>query len=162
MAIRTCPACGRQFGAVNRGHICKSGTTIDALAERSLPTFLPIVHRVRAHLESLPGVSDRLIVDPLERVVQFKHRRTFAMLTPRTKWTALSISLDRRVGVARWSRKIIEHPCGYHHVINLVDVDAIDDEILEWLTEAYDSALIERMAEPSGGDLMVPDDVDLW
>lgn len=162
MAIWTCPSCDRRFGATNRGHICKPGTTVEELASRSIPTFRPIVDRVRDHLETLPDADERLIVDPLDELVQFKHRRVFAMVRPKTKWTALSISLERRVDSPRWSRKIVEHPGGFHHVVNLHDVSNIDDEILDWLTEAYDPSLIDRMAEPTEGDPMVPDDVDLW
>ncbi len=59
---------------------------------------------------------------------------------------------------ARFSRKVQEHPGGYFHVLNVVDPDEIDDEVREWLTEAF---LGEQPDEVLGND-MVPDDVDIF
>lgn len=163
MAVWTCPDCDRRFGAKGRGHICKPGTTIDELAERSLPSFRPIVDRVQQHLESLPPTdAGELIVDPLDKLVQFKHRKTFVMVRPMTKWSALSFNLERRVESGRLSRKVVDQGGTFHHVVNVYDATELDDEILEWLTEAYDPSLVDRQAAASDGDPMVPDDVDIW
>ncbi|MEM1332817.1 MAG: DUF5655 domain-containing protein [Actinomycetota bacterium] len=164
MATWTCPECDRRFSARGRGHICKPGTTIDELAERSIPTFRPIVERVREHLESLPPLDDELIVDPLDSLVQFKHRKVFAMVRPMTKWSAVAFHLDRRVESDRLSRKVVDQGGVFHHVVNVHTVEELDEQLLEWLTEAYDPSLVDRQARPSADDPMVPDDVDadLW
>ncbi|MEL6891050.1 MAG: DUF5655 domain-containing protein [Actinomycetota bacterium] len=164
MATWVCPDCNRTFGSPGRSHICKPGSTLEELADSSIPTFRPIADRVIEHLRSLPGADEELIVDPLDELVQFKRDAMFAMLRPMTKWSALSFNLHRTLDSGRLSRKVIEQrgSTKRFHTINLHDVDEVDDEILGWLTEAYDPTLTDTAPGPSDGDPMVPDDVDIW
>ena len=39
------------------------------------------------------------------------------------------------------SRKVIEHGRRYYHVVNVRRVDEIDEQLLEWLTEAWETDL---------------------
>lgn len=54
-------------------------------------------------------------------------------------WVALGFSLDRQLQSARLSRKVIAHGGRYHHVVNVRDATEIDDEMREWLTEAWEA-----------------------
>ncbi len=158
----TCPKCSRTFGGRGRSHICKPGTTLDELAARSIPTFRPIVDRITAHLDSLPDADDELIVDPLDKLIQYKRRSVFAMVRPMTKWSAVSFNLPHRLVSPRLSRKVNDQRGTFHHTINVDDPDDVDEELLEWLAEAYEVNGVGRGPAPAAGDPMVPDDVDLW
>lgn len=164
MSVWTCPDCNRRFGSQGRGHMCRPGTTLDELADRSIATFRPVAERIVAHLQALPEASDELIVDPLDNLVQFKRGAMFAMLRPMTKWTAVSFNLLRTLDSGRLSRKVVSQrgSAKRYHTVNISSVEQVDDELLAWLTEAYDPSLGDDAPKPSDGDPMVPDDVDLW
>ncbi|HSL57302.1 MAG TPA: DUF5655 domain-containing protein [Acidimicrobiales bacterium] len=158
MTVWTCPNCGRDFGARGQGHDCRPGLTIDEYAARALPFFRPIYDRIEARLRPLDG---DLIIDPIDKMVLFKHGGTFATVTSMTKWVAIGFSLRRKLSSDRLSRKVGEYGSKYHHVVNLTDPDEVDDELLEWLEEAF-HASVGRAPHPDGEDGdMVPDDVDV-
>jgi Domain of unknown function (DUF5655) len=157
----TCPLCRRDFGAVGRNHTCDPGLTIDEFFDRSPAYVAPVFRRVRDHLadvDATVGTGD-LIVDPLATKVLFKNGPTFCILEVKTKWTAVGFVLHRKLSSGRLSRKVLDYGEKFYHVINVVDVDEIDDEFCEWLTEAYHVGVSAR---PSPHDPMVPDDVDIW
>jgi hypothetical protein len=129
--------------------------TIDAHAARALPAFRPIFDRIEARLRSLDG---DLIVDPIDKMVLFKHGGTFATLTSMTKWVAVGFSLRRKVASPRLARKVQGYGAKFHHVVNLVDPNDVDSELLDWLEEAFYASV--GATGPAGADL-VPDDVDV-
>ncbi len=151
-----CEDCGRSFGRQERRHDCRPGVTIEEFLAGALPEAKPIFTRITAHLQSLDGGD--LIVDPLESKVLFKNGPVFAILNAMKKWTALGFTVRRRIDSDRFSRKVTEYNGRYHHVLNLTDAPQVDDEVLEWLTEAFygDASPVD-----AAGDPMVPDDIDL-
>lgn len=161
MATWTCPNCDRTFGQKGRGHICKPGITVDEYLSEALPITGPIHERILDHVTTLDG---DLIVDPLDAGIMYKHDAMFAMITSKTKWVALTVQLPRKLESGRVSRKVVDYGNLFSHVFNLTDPDQIDDEMCDWLTEAF----FRRTpgmgpgdeASPSS-DPMVPDDVDL-
>ena len=62
--------------------------------------------------------------------------------------------MRRKITSKRFSRKVIEYQGKFHHVINLTDADQVDEQLLEWLTEAF------YRGDPPSLDPMVPDDID--
>ncbi len=155
----TCPNCNRTFGAKGRSHMCKPGTTVEELASRSVDTFLPVYERINSHLRAVDAEhGGEMIVDPLDKLVQFKNGPVFAMIRPMTKWSALSFHLLRHESSGRMSRKVQDYGGKFFHTINLADADEVDDEILEWLTEAYLAA--SPSTSGASSDPMVPDDID--
>ena len=138
--------------------MCRPGTTIDELASRSIDTFRPVYDRVHEHLVAVDADHDgELIVDPLDRLVQFKNGPVFAMIRPMTKWSAVGFQLLRRLESPRLSRKVQDNASRFFHTVNVADPDEVDDELLGWLTEAYDSA---SPGSAASSDPMVPDDID--
>ncbi|MEZ5226364.1 MAG: DUF5655 domain-containing protein [Acidimicrobiales bacterium] len=152
-----CDDCGRSFGRTGQQHDCRPGVTIDAFLAAALPAAEPIFARVERHLRGLTGGD--LIVDPLADKVQFKNGPVFAILGAMKKWTSLGFTVRRRIDSDRFSRKVTEYNGRYYHVLNLTDVEQVDDEVLEWLTEAFLGDAFD--GGPVGGDPMVPDDVDI-
>ena len=154
----TCPDCKREFGRRNQGHMCSPGLTLEEYFADAKPFERPIFDVVNDHLQQLGD----LIVDPLAMGVMFKNGPMLCQLRAKSKWVALEFNLRRRLDTDRLSRKVVEHGPKFFHVINLDDASDIDDEILEWLTEAYHSAAgaAPSVAESGGVDPMVPDDID--
>ena len=112
---------------------------------------------VNDHLSSLEGGD--LIVDPIAMGIMFKNGPMICELRAKTKWTALGFSLARKLTSNKLSRKVVEYtPSGkFFHVINISDPEQIDEEILEWLTEAF---YVPLGGPPGRTDPMVPDDID--
>ena len=150
----TCPNCDRRFGAPGQSHMCAPGLSLDEYFAGARPEAKPIFDVINGHLETLDG---DLIVDPVnDRKILFKNGPTFAILDSMTKWVALGVTLTRRLDSPRLSRKVADNGSTYHHVFNLTSAEMIDDEMLDWLTEAF-----HRGRPPSGdGDALVPDDID--
>ena len=93
----------------------------------------PIYEAVKAHLDTVGP----LYVEPVSVGIFLKRERTFAQLRPMQRWVALSFSLSRRVAHRTISRKPVDYNGRIYHVANLVGPDDVDDDIREWLTEAY-------------------------
>lgn len=87
---------------------------------------------------------------------------------------AVGFFLRRRLTSARLSRKVVDYQGKYFHVVNVNDASIVDDELLEWLTEAFhvaggDTEAAARIAAANGGSdtsetvdetSMVPDDIE--
>ena len=67
----------------------------------------------------------------------FKNGPTFCIVTPMKRWVAVGFSLRRRLDTGRLSRKVSDGGSRFYHVVNIDDPDDVDDELLAWLTEAY-------------------------
>ena len=93
----------------------------------------PIFEAVMGHLKGVGPVH----VEPVSVGIFLKRSRTFAELRPMTKWVALSFSLRRTVRHPLIKRKPIAYSGRYHHVVNVTEPDDIDEQITDWLTEAY-------------------------
>ncbi len=139
--------------------MCNPGLTVEEYLRDAHPVTGPAHERILAHVESLDG---ELIVDPVEAGIMYKHDSMFAMLTSKRNWAALTVQLPRRLVSSRVSRKIIEYGPVFSHVFNLHDADEIDEEMCDWLTEAFFRKQGGAGAEASASwDPMVPDDIDL-
>ena len=98
----------------------------------------PIFEAVWEHLSTLVSDDgDEVYIEPVSVGIFFKGRRTFAQLRPMTKWVALSFNLDRRLDSRRLSRKVMAHGGRFAHVVNIAEPTQVDDQIRDWLTEAF-------------------------
>ncbi len=169
-----CPNCDRVFGKKNQRHLCgEPALSLEEYFSTAKPFEKPIFDAVNVHLQTL----DDVIIDPLGIGILLKNGPLFAELRAKTKWVALGFSLPRKLESGRLSRKVVEYGNKFFHVINVDDPEIIDDEIFEWLTEAYHLAggtlqafrratatnsLSDRGdGRGNGGDGMVPDDIDV-
>lgn len=156
----TCPNCDRVFGKKNQAHMtCEPAVTLEEYFAAGKPFERPIFEAVHAGIGDFEG----LIIDPIGVGILLKNGPMFAELRPKTKWTALGFSLGRKLENGRLSRKVVDYGQKYFHVINVTDPEQVDDEIIEWLTEAFHLAggTISNYlrGETNGGDGMVPDDL---
>jgi len=93
----------------------------------------PIFEAVMKHLDTVGPV----FVEPVSVGIFLKRAKRFAELRTMTRWVALSFSLPRRVDHRLMKRKPQLYHGTWYHVVNVTTADDIDDQIKEWLTEAY-------------------------
>ncbi len=90
-----------------------------------------------AVLKVLKRADPDIWFEPVSVGIFFKRRSTFVSLRTMTKWIAVGFNLDRKLTSNRLSRKVQEHSGRYYHVINVKEADEIDDQLAEWLVEAW-------------------------
>lgn len=93
----------------------------------------PIFDAVMAHMSTVGAVH----VEPVSVGIFLKRDRQFAQLRPMQRWVALSFSLARPVRHRRITKKVVRYGGRYYHVANIRSPEDLDQELLEWLTEAY-------------------------
>lgn len=93
----------------------------------------PIFEVVMRHLETVGPVH----IEPVSVGIFLKRARTFAELRPMRQWVALSFSLPRRVHHPTIARKVQPYHGRYYHVANIRRPEDFDDDLRNWLTEAY-------------------------
>src|SRR5689334_16598908 len=129
----TCPNCERTFGRRNQSHECLPATSVDDYFAARPDWERPIFEEIREHLELVGDVR----VEALEVGIFFKRVRTFAELRPRKGRLTLSMLLSRRLRhpriVKRWEGKGTRGA----YFVDLRRPEEVDDELRDWLTEAY-------------------------
>jgi hypothetical protein len=129
----TCPECSRRFRRAGQSHECAPAMTIEDYFETGPVWERPIFEAVMAHLDTVGPVH----VEPVSVGIFLKRAQSFAQLRPMTKWVALSFGLHRRITSPKISRKVIPYGNRFHHVLNVRGPEDIDEDVREWLTEAY-------------------------
>ena len=133
MPTWVCPDCGRQFGRTRQGHECAPAMSIDDYFSTGPPFERPVFDAVMARLAAVGPVH----IEPVSVGIFLKRSRMFAELRPMTKWVAVTFMLPRTVASARIARKVIDSGRSKCHVVNVREPDEVDDDLGEWLIEAY-------------------------
>ena len=133
MTAWVCPTCKRQFRRRNQSHECAPAMSLDDYFSTGPERERPIFDAVMAHLDTLGPVH----VEPVSVGIFVKKSGSFIELRPKRDWVALSFSLPRTVHSPKISRKVVPYGGRYYHVVNLRGPDDVDDEVRDWLTEAY-------------------------
>jgi hypothetical protein len=134
----TCPDCRRTFGT-KRGHTCLAVVPLEQWLDARPHLDAPTIEAFVAALEALGPV----IVEPAEIGLICKRGRTFAELRPKGRAGAprleLCLVLDHPLSHPRLRRT---QAYGERSVVYL-DLrgpdDLEDEELQDWLAEAYDS-----------------------
>lgn len=131
--VWTCPDCKRQFGRAGQAHECEPAMSLDGYFATGPAHERPIFDAVMAGLKQVGPIH----VEPVSVGIFLKHGGTFAELRPMRQWVALAFSLRRRVHHPRITRKVMSYHGRYYHVANLRSPDDFDDQLRDWLVEAY-------------------------
>jgi len=94
----------------------------------------PIFEVICGHMQS---IDPDIWFEPVSVGIFFKRRSRFLALRTMTRWIAVSFSLNRKLESGRLARKVVAHGKRYFHVVNVPTAEAIDDQLLEWLAEAW-------------------------
>ena len=132
----TCAECGRQFGRRNQAHECTPAMTLDEYFAQRPARERAIFDVVAEHLEEVGTVR----IEAVQVGILFKRSRTFAELRPRRDRVVLSILLSRRLDHPRIVKKWHGSGSRSAYFIDLRDPRDIDEELCDWLTEAYVSS----------------------
>jgi hypothetical protein len=107
--------------------------TVEEYFSTGPPFERPVFDAVMAGLAEVGPIH----VEPVSVGVFLKRSHTFAELRPMTKWVAVSFSLPRTLQSGRLARKVYDGGARKFHVVNVRTADEVDEQLLEWLTEAY-------------------------
>ncbi len=97
------------------------------------PWERPVFDAVIAHLDTLGPVH----VEPVSVGIFVKTNGTFIQLRPMAKWVALWFPLTRPLDGPRITRKPVRSGQRIWHTIRLAAPADVDEQVREWLTEAY-------------------------
>lgn len=140
----TCPVCGQSFVGRNMSHSCCRLTEEDFFAGREAQRALH--HAFRAFVERRGPIK----VNINKTRISFQARARFASVNRVTRdGLACHLWLKRRIESRRFTR--IEHlpPGNFVHNFKLTDVAELDDEMAEWIAEAYEVGM-QRWKPPPG------------
>lgn len=129
----TCPRCGHEFVNRNQYHSCKRVRLEDVFAGRT-SNVRELFDRFRALIESIGPVK----LVPYAGRVGFMVRVRFAGAAPRSKWLDVGFWLPRRLESPRFRRVETLLPNAHIHWLRVTDAADLDDELSDWLREAYD------------------------
>jgi hypothetical protein len=101
------------------------------------PKVLGIVHAVIGHVA---GLGDDVVLEPTRDAVMVKKARTFAEVKPRQNATEVAFIVSRRIDDPRVLRTLDLTSRRIVHVVAVSDAAEVDQQLREWLTEAYKSS----------------------
>jgi len=129
-----CPDCQRRFGRFGQGHECAPAMSIEEYFESGPDFERPIFEVVLAHMQ---GLDPAIWFEPVSVGIFFKRCSVFLSLRTMTKWIAVGFQLERQLEHPRLSRKVQRNGNRYYHVVNVKTAVEIDDQLLDWLSEAW-------------------------
>jgi hypothetical protein len=129
----TCTECGRQFGRRNQSHECAPAMSLEDYFATSRARERPIFEAVLEHLETVGPLH----VEALMVGIFFKRQRTFAELRPKRDRVVLSLLLSRPLQDARIVKTWVGPGLRRAYFVDLRDPAEVDDDLRDWLTEAY-------------------------
>ena len=114
-------------------HDCAPGLSLEEYFETGPSHERPVFDAIMAHLDTVGPVH----LDVVSVGIFLKNPRKFAELRPKDRWVAVAFNLRRHARHPLITRKIIEHGAKFWHVADVPGPEAVDDALLELLTEAY-------------------------
>jgi hypothetical protein len=128
----TCPKCGKEFVNKNQYHSCKRYALSDTFAGK--PAHISdLFEQFREMVETLGPVK----VLPYGDMVGFMVRVRFAAAVPKTRWLDIGLWLPRRAESPRFHKIETMVPNVHTHVLRITEAGQLDEEVSEWLAEAY-------------------------
>jgi len=128
-----CPYCEREFARAHQSHVCAPGGSVDDTFAAHPPGHRAVYDAIQAHLRSLGPVHE----DAVTVGVFLKRDRKLAEIRPRSRDVWLALSLPRAVEDPRIQRMPWPGGGRVWHVLTLRTADEVDDQVRDWLTEAY-------------------------
>jgi hypothetical protein len=132
----TCPRCDREFGRARQSHDCLPGNSVAATFRGRPPAQRAIYDAILGFLRTLGPVHE----DAVQVGVFLKADRKLAELRPKTKWLSCNVYLPHALEDQRIARSLRLSSLRVVNEIKLRSVDEVDEQLREWLTEAYDAA----------------------
>jgi hypothetical protein len=128
-----CPKCRREFANTNQMHTCAGLHSLDHHFTGKPPAIRRMFDRVREMVEDIGPVR----VLPEKTRIAFQVRMSFAQITPRKNWLDGHVVLARRLESSRFRTVQTFSPRNHLHTFRIASESDVDDELREWLAEAY-------------------------
>jgi uncharacterized protein DUF5655 len=139
-----CPACGREFANRNQSHACGTYGLAAHFDGRD-----PEVERTFRALLATARRNGPVKVLPEKTRIAFQVRMSFAAFTPRKHWLDGHVVLARRRESPRFKRIYEVSPRNQVHEFRLRSAAEVDDEVADWLREAYAVGRQEHLIPPT-------------
>ena len=128
----TCPHCVRKFTNRNQSHACERYTVEDHLT-----TANPQVARLYDRFVELVNNCGEVMVEATKTSIAFKSPGLFAVVHLQKSGLQVGFRLPRKVEHPRIMRVYANSPQEYAHHIRVQSLDDLDDQLQNWLCEAY-------------------------
>ena len=129
----SCPECEREFGRARQAHFCLPGCTVDETFA-GWPGYQRAAYDLLVeHLRGLGPVHE----DAVKVGVFLLRERKLAEVRPMARSLSVAVVLPRRLDHPRVGRRFPMSGGRVMNVVKLTSVDDVDDEVLDWLAEAY-------------------------
>ena len=129
-----CPQCDREF-ANRQSHVCVTGITVSELLGRH-PAWMGAAYAVIIdHLRSLGPIHE----DTVSVGIFLKSDRKVAEFRPRVRTVLLWFFLPHPLEHPRLGRTERVAAGRYGMTLSLTSAEEVDDQLLDWLAEAYDT-----------------------
>ena len=129
----TCPHCGRRFANRDQTHTCTELRTL----EEALAGVTPEVREIVERFLALARRHGPVTVLPQRTRIALQARMSFAALQPRRAWVDGHVVLARRREDPRFVRIESFSPRNHLHAFRLRSGAEVDDQVADWLAEAY-------------------------
>lgn len=127
-----CPDCGRKFARPNQWHSCLRSTVENHFKDRD-----PILRETYDELIRKLEAIGRIQIDPVKTSIILGSRAHFAVVYPYQGHLELEFLLDRQIKSERIHRSQALGFARVSHFVKLADPAEVDDELLNWLAQAY-------------------------
>ncbi len=128
----TCPDCGRQFAQRNQWHSCDRYTVQSHLDNAS-----PQVGELYERFVELVNNCGEVIIEATKTSIAFKSPGLFTVVHFQKKGLKVGFWLPRRIDHPRITRNEAITPQEYVHDVKIISLDDLDDQLQNWLCEAY-------------------------
>lgn len=134
MAMWPCPDCSRTFSRARAGHTCAPTMPLADWLTTSPAYERPVAQR----LIELVAPWPEAVVEPVQVGLFLKRQSVFAQVRTMTQWTALSIKLPVEVTFPEPSRRVQRLGNRWFHTYNLAGEDALTNDLMSMVEEAYE------------------------
>ena len=131
-----CPACDREFSRTNQSHTCVPGNSVDDTFAGRSEVQRGIYDAIIGHLRTLGPVHE----DSVRVGVFLRHEDKLAEVRPRSRDVLLHLVLPYALDHARVARREQISTGRIWHSLKLTEVSDVDDQLREWLGQAYDAS----------------------
>lgn len=128
----TCPDCGRKFAKRNQWHSCRVRSVDDHLEGKN-PQLRRTYDVLIANLEGFGPFR----VDAVQTSINFISKHHFGGIVVQNSALRVGFMAGREIESARIVRVQRLGPNRVGHSVRLRSPDDIDEELLDWLREAY-------------------------
>src|SRR5215510_5346231 len=128
-----CPRCGRRFANRNQSHAC---APVHRLADHFAGRDPEVVRTFRA-LVSAARRNGPVTVVPEKTRIALQVRMSFAAVSLKRHWLDVHVVLARRRESPRFTKVWTVSPRNQVHEFRLRSASEVDDEVADWLREAY-------------------------